>query len=91
MIGGENVNNPVYAYLGIHCFSVVTEKFSEMKDEIPQAVIDNHVKNATNARAEKTKEEAVTPAENSGEIRLCQQKNRIVYGFRNRQFMRPCI
>lgn len=33
------------------------EKFSEMKDEIPQAVIDSHVKNAANARAEKAKQE----------------------------------
>ena len=34
-----------------------TEKFSEMKDEIPQSVIDSHVKNAANARAEKVKQE----------------------------------
>ena len=34
-----------------------TEKFSEMKDEIPQSVIDSHVKNAAKARAEKAKQE----------------------------------
>lgn len=34
------------------------EKFSEMKDEIPQSVIDSHVKNAANARAEKVKQES---------------------------------
>ena len=28
-----------------------------MKDEIPQSVIDSHVKNAANARAEKVKQE----------------------------------
>ena len=28
-----------------------------MKDEIPQAVIDSHVKKAANARAEKTRQE----------------------------------
>lgn len=33
------------------------EKFSEMKDEIPQSVIDSHVKNAAKARAEKAKKE----------------------------------
>ncbi|XP_068715454.1 SWI/SNF complex subunit SMARCC2-like isoform X1 [Montipora capricornis] len=33
------------------------EKFSEMKEEIPQAVIDSHVKNAANARADKAKPE----------------------------------
>ena len=41
-----------------------TEKFSEMKDEIPQSVIDSHVKNAANARAEKVKQE--TSEENKG-------------------------
>ena len=43
-----------------------TEKFSEMKDEIPQAVIDTHVKNAANARAEKVKQE--TSEENAGVV-----------------------
>ena len=38
-------------------FFLSTEKFSEMKDEIPQSVIDSHVKNAANARAEKVKQE----------------------------------
>ncbi|CAH3168343.1 unnamed protein product [Porites evermanni] len=33
------------------------EKFSEMKDEISQSVIDSHVKNAAKARAEKAKQE----------------------------------
>jgi len=41
------------------------EKFSEMKDEIPQAVIDSHVKNAASARAEKVKQE--TSEENTEE------------------------
>lgn len=45
---------------------LLTEKFSEMKDEIPQAVIDSHVKNAASARAEKVKQE--TSEENTGTL-----------------------
>ena len=45
-----------------------TEKFSEMKDEIPQSVIDSHVKNAANARAEKVKHE--TSEENKGKKKM---------------------
>ena len=41
-----------------------TEKFSEMKEEIPQAVIDSHVKNATN-RSEKRKVENATDENSS--------------------------
>ena len=37
-----------------------------MKDEIPQAVIDSHVKNAASARAEKVKQE--TSEENTGTL-----------------------
>ena len=37
-----------------------------MKDEIPQSVIDSHVKNAANARAEKVKQES--SEENKGSI-----------------------
>ena len=57
-----------------------TEKFSEMKDEIPQAVIDSHVKNAANARAEKAKQE--NSQENTGSLKTqdytsrCQAYNR---------------
>ncbi|XP_015760824.1 PREDICTED: SWI/SNF complex subunit SMARCC2-like [Acropora digitifera] len=42
------------------------EKFSEMKEEIPQAVIDSHVKNATN-RSEKRKVENATDENSSTE------------------------
>ena len=37
-----------------------------MKDEIPQAVIDSHVKNAASARAEKVKQE--TSEETTGTL-----------------------
>ncbi len=50
------------------CFLNQTEKFSEMKDEIPQAVIDSHVQNAANARAEKVKQE--TSEENTGKLKV---------------------
>ena len=45
-----------------------------MKDEIPQAVIDSHVKNAANARAEKAKQERAE--ENTGrlETQMCGMK-----------------
>ena len=49
---------------------LLTEKFSEMKDEIPQAVIDSHVKNAASARAEKVKQE--TSEENTGTLNKIQ-------------------
>ena len=38
-----------------------------MKDEIPQAVIDSHVKNAASARAGKVKQE--TSEENTGNVK----------------------
>ena len=41
-----------------------------MKDEIPQAVIDSHVKNAASARAEKVKQE--TSEENTGTLHKTQ-------------------
>lgn len=41
-----------------------------MKDEIPQAVIDSHVKNAASARAEKVKQE--TSEENTGTLNKIQ-------------------
>jgi len=64
---GKNEN--LFAYLIIHVL-FLTEKFSEMKDEIPQAVIDSHVKNAASARAEKVKQE--TSEENTGTLNKVQ-------------------
>ena len=59
---GKNEN--LFAYFFKMRVLLLTEKFSEMKDEIPQAVIDSHVKNAASARAEKVKQE--TSEENTG-------------------------
>ena len=39
-----------------------------MKDEIPQAVIDSHVKKAANARAEKAKQESTE--ESTGRLEI---------------------
>ena len=52
---------------------ISTEKFSEMKDEIPQSVIDSHVKNAAKARAEKAKLE--NSEESKGRVKKRMRKN----------------
>ena len=43
-----------------------------MKDEIPQAVIDSHVKKAANARAEKAKQESTE--ENTGRLEILMKE-----------------
>ena len=63
-------------FLLIHVL-LLTEKFSEMKDEIPQAVIDSHVKNAANARAEKVKQE--TSEENTGALYIIQLSDKLLF------------
>lgn len=63
-------------FLLIHVL-LLTEKFSEMKDEIPQAVIDSHVKNAANARAEKVKQE--TSEENTGALYITQLSDKLLF------------
>lgn len=63
-------------FLLIHVL-LLTEKFSEMKDEIPQAVIDSHVKNAASARAEKVKQE--TSEENTGALYIIQLSDKLLF------------
>ena len=60
-----------------------------MKDEIPQAVIDSHVKNAANARAEKAKQE--NSQENTGRLKTQDYTSRCQAYNRELEYMYICI
>lgn len=70
-------NESFFVSFSFNYVLLLTEKFSEMKDEIPQAVIDSHVKNAANARAEKVKQE--TSEENTGALYITQLSDKLLF------------